>query len=44
MPAYLFRKVEIWDSFGDERYPGEALVIGNRITKVARGQGQISSE
>jgi imidazolonepropionase-like amidohydrolase len=44
MPAYLFRNVDIWDGVGDERYPGEALVIGNRITKVARGQGQISSE
>ena len=44
MTAYLFRNVEIWDGARDERYPGEALVIGNRIAKVARGQGQISSE
>ena len=44
MTAYLFRNVEIWDGEADDRYPGEVLVVGNRISKVARGQGQISSE
>src|SRR5580698_879496 len=44
MAAYLFRKVEIWDGEADDRYRGEVLVVGNRVSKVARGQGQISSE
>ena len=44
MTAYLFRNVEIWDGEADDRYPGEVLVVGNRISKVARGQGQISPE
>jgi hypothetical protein len=44
MAAYLFRNVEIWDGEADDRYPGEVLVVGNRVSKVARGQGQISSE
>ena len=43
MTAYLFRNAQIWDGEADERYSGEALVVGNRITKVARGQGQISA-
>ena len=44
MTAYLFRNVEIWDGEADDRYPGEVLVVGNRVSKVARGHGQISSE
>src|ERR1700721_2099268 len=44
MAAYLFRNVEIWDGEADNRYPGEVLVVGNRISKVAKGQSQISSE
>src|ERR1700734_4055570 len=44
MTAYLFRNVEIWDGEANDRYPGEVLVVGNRVSKVARGQGQISSE
>ena len=44
MTSYLFRDVEIWDGEGDDRYPGEVLVVGNRIAKVARGRGQIAAE
>lgn len=44
MTSYLFRNVEIWDGENDDRYPGEVLVTGNRITKVARGRNQIASE
>jgi imidazolonepropionase-like amidohydrolase len=44
MAAFLFRNVWIWDGDGDDRYPGEVLVEGNRIKSVARGEGQISSE
>jgi imidazolonepropionase-like amidohydrolase len=44
MTAYLFRNVEIWDGEADDRYPGEVLVVENRISKVARGQGQIATE
>ena len=44
MTAYLLRNVEIWDGESDDRYPGEVLVVGDRIDKVARGIGQISAE
>jgi hypothetical protein len=29
--AVLFRNVTIWDGIGDEPYPGEVVVEGNRI-------------
>lgn len=44
MVAYLFRNVMVWDGINDERYPGEVLVEGNRITRVARGAGEIPAE
>ncbi|MDQ0468561.1 metal-dependent hydrolase family protein [Labrys wisconsinensis] len=44
MTSYLFRNVIVWDAVDDTPYPGEVLVEGNRITKVARGAGQISAE
>jgi imidazolonepropionase-like amidohydrolase len=44
MAAILFRNVQVWDGSSDERFPGEVLVTGNRIAKVARGEGQIAAE
>ena len=44
MTALLFRNVWIWDGENDDRYPGEVLVEGNRIRKVARGTCQIATE
>ena len=44
MTATLFRNVTIWDGINDASYPGEALVVGNRIKTVARGRGAISAE
>ena len=40
----MFRNVQIWDGEGDDRYPGEVLVVGNRVSKVARGANQIGAE
>jgi imidazolonepropionase-like amidohydrolase len=42
MSATLIRNVMIFDSIDDNRYPGEVLVEGNRITAVARARGQIA--
>jgi len=44
MSAQLFRNVRVWDAVGDEAYPGEVLVEGNRIITVARGTDQIAAE
>jgi len=44
MSSYLFRNLQIWDGDGEDRYPGEVLVEKNRISKVARGRGQIARE
>ncbi len=44
MTAYLIRNVEIWDGVRDDRYPGEVLVMGDRVLKVAQGANQISAE
>ena len=44
MGSYLFKNVTIWDGINDAAYPGEVVVDGNRITKVAKGSGQIPSE
>jgi imidazolonepropionase-like amidohydrolase len=44
MSAILFRNVQIWDGDNDDRYPGEVVVEGNRIRKVAKGKNQIASE
>jgi len=44
MGSYLFRNVTVFDAIGDDAYPGEVLVEGNRITAVARGRDQIGSE
>ena len=42
--GHLFRNVQVWDGAADDRFPGEVLVVGNRIAKVARGDGQIAAE
>ena len=44
MAAILFRNVQVWDGSADDRFPGEVLVTGARIAKVARGEGQIAAE
>jgi imidazolonepropionase-like amidohydrolase len=44
MTAYLFKNVTVWDGINDQSYPGEVLVEGNRIKKVARGVDTISAE
>jgi imidazolonepropionase-like amidohydrolase len=44
MSAILFRNVQIWDGDNDDRYPGEVVVEGNRIRKVAKGKNQIAAE
>jgi imidazolonepropionase-like amidohydrolase len=36
--AYLFRNVRIWDGRSDDAYPGELLVVGNKIRSVSRGR------
>jgi len=42
--AQLFTNVRIFDGSGDACFPGEVLVAGNSIQKVARGKGQIARE
>jgi imidazolonepropionase-like amidohydrolase len=42
--ATLFRNAQVWDAINDASYPGEVLVVGNRIKAVARGRDQISSD
>jgi imidazolonepropionase-like amidohydrolase len=44
MAAILFRNVQVWDGVADDRFPGEVLIVGNRIAKVARGEGQMAAE
>ena len=44
MPATLLSNVMVLDATGAEPFPGEVLVEGNRIRKVARGKGQIGRE
>lgn len=44
MSAILLRNVRVWDAVGDAAYPGEVLVEGNRIARVARGAGQIGAD
>jgi hypothetical protein len=41
MSAYLFKNAIVWDGIEDAPFPGEVLVEGNRITKVARGRQTI---
>jgi imidazolonepropionase-like amidohydrolase len=42
--SFLFRNVQIFDGEHDDRYPGEVVVVGNRIAAVARGHGQIGTD
>ncbi|SDR52919.1 Imidazolonepropionase [Rhizobiales bacterium GAS113] len=44
MTATLIKNAWIWDGDHDDRYPGEVLIEGNRITSVARGHGEIGSD
>ncbi len=44
MTATLIRNVSVWDAIEDDAYPGEVLVEGNRITKVAKGAERITAE
>jgi imidazolonepropionase-like amidohydrolase len=41
MAATLFTDIRIFDGSGDDLFPGEVLVQGNRIKQVAYGMGQI---
>src|SRR5262245_50041116 len=41
MARTLFTGVSVLDCGGDEPYPGEVLVEGNRIAAVARGSGTL---
>ena len=40
MSATLFTNLSVFDGAGAEAYPGEVLVEGNRIAKIARGPGR----
>lgn len=44
MTSFLFRNITIFDALSDKPFSGEVLVEGNRITRVARGQDQISAD
>src|SRR5436190_21728086 len=44
MKPQLFANVGIFDGTGDDIYPGEVLVEGNRIKTVARGRNQIARD
>lgn len=44
MNAKLFTNVMIFDGTGSGLFPGEVLVEGNRIKKVAKGAGQIAAQ
>ncbi|MBM3517231.1 MAG: amidohydrolase family protein [Alphaproteobacteria bacterium] len=44
MAQTLFTNVEIFDGTGKKPYPGEVLVQGNRIKRVAKGSDQIARE
>jgi imidazolonepropionase-like amidohydrolase len=44
MSSYLLKNATVWDGINDEAYPGEVLVVGNRIKTVARGKDQIAAE
>jgi len=37
MTSVLFTNVRIFDRTGASPYPGEVLVQGNRISRIARG-------
>jgi imidazolonepropionase-like amidohydrolase len=43
MAATLIRNARVWDAVGDEAFPGEVLVEGQRIVAVARGRDQIDA-
>ena len=42
--ARLFTNVMIFDATGRAPFPGEVLIQGNRIGKVAEGVNQIARE
>ena len=44
MSPTLFRNVSIFDGTGELPYPGEVLVLGNRVKAVARGAERIAAE
>jgi imidazolonepropionase-like amidohydrolase len=44
MSATLLTNVTVLDSTGAEPFPGEVLVEGNRIRKVAKGRAQIARD
>ena len=44
MSATLLTNVMVLDSTGAEPFPGEVLVEGNRIKKVAKGRSQIARD
>ena len=41
MANVLFTNVRIIDATGAQPYPGEVLIQGNRITRVARGSRSV---
>ncbi len=44
MGQTLFTNVKVFDGSGKKLFPGEVLVQGNRIHKVAKGDGQIARD
>src|SRR3982750_2626411 len=44
MSAKLFTNVMIFDGSGTDPFPGEVLVEGKRIKKVAQGNNRIAKE
>ena len=44
MTSQLFTNVTIFDGTGRAPFPGEVLIEGNRIRKVAEGRGQIARD
>ncbi len=44
MTPQLFTNVQIFDGHGTARAPGEVLVVGNRIEKVAQGSHRIERQ
>ncbi|HET6469160.1 MAG TPA: amidohydrolase family protein [Geminicoccaceae bacterium] len=44
MAATLLTNVMVFDATGADPFPGEVLIEGNRVRKVATGRGQIARE
>jgi imidazolonepropionase-like amidohydrolase len=42
--AYLIANAQVWDGAGDDRYPADVLIEGNRISAVARSPGELRGD